>query len=178
MHFILLLDRELGKYAVWSLSTAKPGNGIEELRDNSSETFWQSDGTQPHIVNIQFIKKVLISKVCLYLDYGSDESYTPKKIAFKSGTTLHDLTDITAIEMHEPVGWVSVSLTDSEDGKNGGPLKTHFLQIRIISMHQNGRDTHIRQLKVLGPRVSPSLMANTKLDSFKTPEMQQFAVLR
>ena len=31
-HFALYSGRELGKYAVWSLSTAKPGNGIEQLR--------------------------------------------------------------------------------------------------------------------------------------------------
>lgn len=93
------IGRELGKYAVWSLSTAKPGNGIEQLRDNSSETYWQSDGTQPHLVNVQFIKKVSVSKVCFYLDFGSDESYTPKKIAIRSGTSLHDLVDLTAIEV-------------------------------------------------------------------------------
>ena len=39
------VGRELGKYAVWSLSSAKPGNGIEQLRDDPTETYWQSDGT-------------------------------------------------------------------------------------------------------------------------------------
>lgn len=32
---------ELGKQAVWSLSTAKPGNGVQQLRDNRLDTFWQ-----------------------------------------------------------------------------------------------------------------------------------------
>ena len=45
--------REIGKDAVWSLSTAKPGNGVEQLRDDNTETYWQSDGTQPHLINIQ-----------------------------------------------------------------------------------------------------------------------------
>ena len=49
--------REVGSEAVWSLSTAKPGNGVEQLRDNNSDTYWQSDGAQPHLINIQFHKK-------------------------------------------------------------------------------------------------------------------------
>ena len=34
--------REIGREAVWSLSSAKPGNGVDQLRDESSETYWQS----------------------------------------------------------------------------------------------------------------------------------------
>ena len=72
--------REIGHEAVWSLSTAKPGNGVEQLRDNNSDTYWQSDGGQPHRINIQFHKKMSISQIWFYLDYKLDESYTPKKI--------------------------------------------------------------------------------------------------
>ena len=32
---------ELGNQAVWSLSSAKPGYGVEQLRDNSLSTYWQ-----------------------------------------------------------------------------------------------------------------------------------------
>lgn len=45
--------REVGGQAVWSLSSCKPGFGVEQLRDNSVETYWQSDGQLPHLVNIQ-----------------------------------------------------------------------------------------------------------------------------
>lgn len=34
--------REIGREAVWSLSSAKPGNGVDQLRDDSIETYWQS----------------------------------------------------------------------------------------------------------------------------------------
>lgn len=51
-------SREIGKLAVWSVTTAKPGNGVELLRDGRDDTYWQSDGSQPHLVNIQFQKKV------------------------------------------------------------------------------------------------------------------------
>ncbi|XP_069861418.1 anaphase-promoting complex subunit 10-like isoform X1 [Dipodomys merriami] len=31
-----------------------PGFGVDRLRDGNLETNWQSDGSQPHLVNIQF----------------------------------------------------------------------------------------------------------------------------
>ena len=44
--------REIGDLAVWTLSSAKQGNGVEQLRDNQISTFWQSDGQQPHFISI------------------------------------------------------------------------------------------------------------------------------
>ena len=36
--------REVGDQdQVWSLSTAKPGNGVEQLRDGNLDTYWQCD---------------------------------------------------------------------------------------------------------------------------------------
>ena len=34
-------EYEIGDLAVWSLSTAKPGNGLEQLRDDNTDTYWQ-----------------------------------------------------------------------------------------------------------------------------------------
>jgi anaphase-promoting complex subunit 10 len=171
-------QRELGAESVWSLSTAKPGNGVEQIRDDNLETYWQSDGSQPHLINIQFMRKMAVSKLCFYLDYNLDESYTPKRIGVKCGTSLHDLVDVTAVELHEPVGWVSVPLAESSNASSSMALRTHFLQIRIMQMHQNGRDTHIRQVKIYGPRLSPMLVGNISMESFKTVEMQQHAMIR
>lgn len=33
--------QDLSKHAVWTLSSAKQGNGVEQIRDNMVETFWQ-----------------------------------------------------------------------------------------------------------------------------------------
>lgn len=71
--------REVGCQAVWSLSSCKPGFGVEQLRDNCLETYWQSDGPQPHLVNVQFRRKTTIQDVCIYADYKLDESYTPNR---------------------------------------------------------------------------------------------------
>ena len=32
--------------------------GVELLRDGKEDTYWQSDGPQPHHINVQFQKKV------------------------------------------------------------------------------------------------------------------------
>jgi anaphase-promoting complex subunit 10 len=178
--------REIGKEALcWQLSSAKPGNGVEQIRDASLDTYWQSDGTkQPHWIQVHFARRVAVSHVCLYLDYSLDESYTPKKVCVQHGMTNQDLQAAvhpsnTQIEFSEPVGWCIVPLSsppdplddccggggqDHENGDthihDGGQyqrnrllVRTHLLRISIITMHQNGRDTHIRQVLLYGPRM-------------------------
>jgi anaphase-promoting complex subunit 10 len=154
--------REIGREALcWQLSSAKPGNGVEQIRDQSTDTYWQSDGiTQPHLIQVHFARRVAISHVCLYLDYNLDESYTPKTIAIQCGMTTQDLVPAIAegstIEVNEPIGWVIIPVTSPPDplDEMGGDddanvprriVRTHLLQIEICNMHQNGRDTHVRQ---------------------------------
>ncbi len=74
-------------------------------------TYWQSDGSAPHFVNIQFLKKSAVTKLCFYLNFTIDESYTPKKIQVKAGNTLHDLFDLTTIELDGPVGNQPIMIT-------------------------------------------------------------------
>ena len=169
--------REIGETALWSISTAKPGNGVEQLRDNNLETYWQSDGSQPHTISIQFPHKVSLSSICLYLDYTLDESYSPKVISIRGGMSAHDSLDITTIDVAEPTGWVIIPLVSNEEDVEGA-LRCHFIQIRILAMHQSGRDTHVRQVKVFGPRSSPVVMGGFCLDDFKTVEMLQYAQIR
>jgi anaphase-promoting complex subunit 10 len=33
--------KEIGDEAIWTLSTAKTGNGVQQIRDDCIETFWQ-----------------------------------------------------------------------------------------------------------------------------------------
>jgi len=181
------LLREIGDEAVWSLSTAKPGNGVEQIRDDCLDTYWQSDGGQPHLINIQFSKKASVSEVAFYLDYNLDESYTPRKMSVKIGMTFHDLEEIRLVEMNEPNGWVSIPLMREKDPMELGedmegedwmairrPIRTFFLQICVLAMHQNGRDTHVRQVKVFGPRE----VRTESLIRFSTVEVTQFDTIR
>ena len=160
--------REMGKEALcWQLSSAKPGNGVEQIRDGSTDSYWQSDGVkQPHWIQITFARRVAISHVCLYLDYSLDESYTPKRVAVQYGMTSQDLQAAVCgeLEFAEPVGWVvlptaaapdPLDIYNASDGAHAPawqPIRTHLLRISILNMHQNGRDTHIRQCALYGPR--------------------------
>ncbi|KAI5671229.1 hypothetical protein M9H77_11593 [Catharanthus roseus] len=115
--------REMAKKAVWSVSSCKPGNGVLALRDDNLDIYWQSDGAQPHLVNIQFQKKVKLQL---------DESYTPSKISVRAGDGFHNVE----------VSWETF-------------VNTFMLQIAILQNHLNGRDTHVRQIKVYGPPPNP-----------------------
>ncbi|XP_068611914.1 anaphase-promoting complex subunit 10 isoform X1 [Brachionichthys hirsutus] len=86
--------REIGSQAVWSLSSCKPGFGVDQLRDDNLETYWQSDGSQPHLVNIQFRRRTTVKMLCIYADYKSDESYTPSKISVRVGNNFHNLQEV------------------------------------------------------------------------------------
>ena len=72
-----------GGAATWSLSSCKPGYGVQQLRDGCLDTYWQSDGQLPHLVNVQFRRKPTVSSVAVYTDYKLDESYTPTRISVR-----------------------------------------------------------------------------------------------
>lgn len=175
-------QRDLGKDAVcWSLSSAKPGNGVDQIRDTSTETYWQSDGSQPHAIQVTFSRRVAVSHVCLYLDYNLDESYTPKKVCIETGMTLQDLQTATVVELQEPVGWCILPLEAPPDpldeDEETSPIRTHLVQISVLSMHQNGRDTHVRQVRLFGPRRGEQSRQTENLD-FTTVALSQFSTIR
>lgn len=236
--------RDLSNLAVWNVSTAKPGNGVEQLLSGSRQTYWQSDGPQPHSISAQFSSKVKICEVRLLLSFTDDESYTPAIVSIRVGSSFHDLRVVRRNkELNKPDGWVRIPLglnsiealedwneTDSlpsgeEDLQTMTPgelaerdqrrrvrsenrrrevkslreqespakelseskanqrvhsplatgvssrvsdeavatekfrlsrrdrnfVRAHMLQIVIHTNHQNGRDSHVRQVKVLGP---------------------------
>ncbi|KAB2626242.1 anaphase-promoting complex subunit 10 [Pyrus ussuriensis x Pyrus communis] len=86
---LLVVDddlREMGKKAAWSVSSCKAGNGVSSLRDDNLDTYWQSDGAQPHLVNVQFQRKVqlLVSTIQpSNLFVYTPRSHTPKIIKNK-----------------------------------------------------------------------------------------------
>jgi anaphase-promoting complex subunit 10 len=164
---------EIGGDAVWSLSTAKPGFGAEQLRDGNLDTYWQSDGVQPHCINIQLPKKRLVSQIHLYLDFEKDESYTPARLAVRAGSSFHDLIEIIEEKFSEPpTGWVVIPLHDP--GQT--PIHACFIQISILAMHQNGRDTHVRQARIFGPHLSVPALLDFPL--FHSPLCTRAAILR
>ncbi|KAG9347104.1 hypothetical protein JZ751_006031 [Albula glossodonta] len=51
------------------------------------------------------------------------------------------------LEMVEPSGWIHIPLLDLVNS----PIRTFMIQIAVLANHQNGRDTHMRQIKVYTP---------------------------
>ncbi|KAF9107558.1 Anaphase-promoting complex subunit 10 [Mortierella sp. GBA35] len=145
---------EIGRHATWSVSSAKTGHGIELLRDNDLDTYWQSDGPAPHVVNMQFEKKTSIRQVSFFRD-KQDESYTPLRVSIRGGTNHHDLKELYSLDVEEATGWVNVNLAE---------------------LSGSGRDTHIRQLKLFSTR--ESLMSLDEELPFTAQECLQFSIIR
>ena len=93
------------------------------------------------------------------------------RISIRAGSQFHDLVELEQIELSEPVGWVSVPLKDANDK----PIRTFMIQIAILSNHQNGRDTHVRRIKIRSPIQSSALL---KFPKFTSPEFNMKAYIR
>lgn len=155
------------------LKFSNAGFGVEQLRDNCMDTYWQSDGQLPHLVNIQFQRKTAISHIYIYTDYKLDESYTPSRISVRCGTHFNDLREIEMIDLTEPTGWVSVPVS----GPQSRTLRAFMVQIAVISNHQNGRDTHMRQIKIHSP-IEGRCFALEQFGQFATIDFQKYMTIR
>ncbi|KAK5937165.1 hypothetical protein PMZ80_010465 [Knufia obscura] len=117
--------RDISSLATWTLSSAKPGCALAQLRHPSPSHFWQSDGPQPHTLTLHFFKLVSIVKLRVYLDFKLDESYTPTKMKFFAGMSEGGLVEFGHWEVEESVdpetgemssnvekirGWIDISL--------------------------------------------------------------------
>ncbi|KAI0986188.1 hypothetical protein GJ496_010554 [Pomphorhynchus laevis] len=146
--------RDVTKECFITLSTCKPGFGLQNLIDGDRNTYWQSDGPQPHTITIEFQKKMDIVAIYLYVDYRQDESYTPGLVYLREGTRHDQLTRIDSFQFNHPIGWICIPLTKDgyeefiQRGSTQHSKKVWTLQIAILSNHSSGRDTHIRQLKI------------------------------
>ncbi|KAI0843589.1 APC10-domain-containing protein [Hypoxylon sp. FL0890] len=140
--------KEISNLASFTVSSYKPGCGVKELKDDDVNQFWQSDGPQPHRLNIHFIKRVEIRALRLYLDYELDESYTPTKIQVTAGFSPNFTIPYTMMELNMPKGWIDVPIAGAGGGPDGNSLCCWFVRIIVLENHQNGKDTHIRGIKV------------------------------
>jgi len=150
-------------------------------------------------VNIQFHRRVELLELRLYVDFRGDESYTPAKLLVRAGNSVQELKDLHQLELSQPSGWITVYLSPTIiAGTTAGtkrkcaktvaaatprpePLKTFFLQVAVLSNHQNGRDTHIRCMEVYGPRDDSTCSAPRAQPSnldLCTPEMAMYSSIR
>lgn len=75
------------------------------------------------------------------------------------------------VELNEPCGWVVIPLRDMNDK----PVRTFMIQIAILSNHQNGRDTHMRHIKIHSPVQDILAVRNP---AFTSTEMQIYSCIR
>ena len=91
---------------------------------------------------------VNITNIRVYLDFTLDESYTPTRLIFLAGTSSHDLIDFAELSFEQPKGWIDVDLTGVGGGRDGNVLRAFIVQMKVMENHQNGKDTHVRGVKI------------------------------
>lgn len=100
----------------------------------------------------------------IYLDWEADESYTPTKIQFLAGMSVHDIQEFAEMSFEQPTGWIDVDFSgvgpiESSQDENGETmreidwserpvLRAFLVQVRILENHQNGKDTHLRAVQL------------------------------
>ncbi|KAG6121933.1 hypothetical protein E4U13_003570 [Claviceps humidiphila] len=140
--------KEISNLGRFTVSSHKPGSGVEELRSDDLKVFWQSDGPQPHKLTVYFVKRVGIRDIRFYVDCNEDESYTPTKIVFQSGTSENNLLEFASMTLDSPTGWQQVPLAGTGGEPDGNTLVSYVLQMQILENQQNGKDTHLRGIKI------------------------------
>eukprot|EP00002_Diphylleia_rotans_P017991 TRINITY_DN3485_c0_g4_i1.p1 TRINITY_DN3485_c0_g4~~TRINITY_DN3485_c0_g4_i1.p1 ORF type:complete len:197 (+),score=48.11 TRINITY_DN3485_c0_g4_i1:138-728(+) len=171
----LRLKREIGDQAIWNVSSAKAGYGVENIRDNRVDTYWQSDATHPHFITIHLNRRRKVTDLAIYFDFKEDESYTPSRIAVRAGNHPQLLNEIVSIDLGQPQGWTVVNLKDSDDDSIPY-IEASVFQVQIISNHLNGRDSHVRQIKIFGPR--RSFIPSFEDMDFNADDFHTFATVR
>ncbi|KAM0330584.1 hypothetical protein ACHAQA_003532 [Verticillium albo-atrum] len=132
--------KEISNLGKFTVSSHKPGNGVDEMRSDDTDEYWQ--------MTVYFVKRVGIRDIRFYVDYQSDESYTPTKIVFKSGTSENNLIEFAVMELTTPSGWQQVPIAGAGGGPDGNTLACYVFQMQILENHQNGKDTHLRGIKI------------------------------
>ncbi|KAM3511933.1 hypothetical protein MY11210_004404 [Beauveria gryllotalpidicola] len=140
--------KEISNLGKFTVSSHKPGHGVQELRSDDLRLFWQSDGPQPHKLTVYFVKRVGIRVIRFFVDYQEDESYTPTKILFRSGTSENNMIEFATMTMDNPYGWQDVPISGAGGEPDGNTLVSYVLQMQILENHQNGKDTHLRGIKI------------------------------
>ncbi|CDO91706.1 unnamed protein product [Kluyveromyces dobzhanskii CBS 2104] len=170
----------LTKLAFWKASSFKVGNPIENAIDDDPTTFWQSDGLQPHRIDVNFSKRVDIVQLAMYFCLVTDESYTPELFKVYAGFSPSDASLYRTFEVKNVNGWVVITFTGNRPQDD--LLRCRFIQIQILSNHENGKDSHLRGIKIFGKSTAPpqnsSDQSNLALNNFQNPSHFTYQGLR
>lgn len=75
--------------------------------------------------------------------------------------------------LSQSTGWVQIPIKDVRNR----PIRTFMIQIAVISNHQNGRDTHMRQIRIHSP-IEGRKYPLEECGKFTTPLFQQYSTIR
>lgn len=109
--------------AVWSVSSAKHGNGVRHLmRCHDLSTFWQSDGVLPHVIRVQLGQLTALEALAVYVNSAVDQSYSPRVIRVKAGTHEGDMVEVAKADIGagQECGWVVVQFGETSDDAEVG----------------------------------------------------------
>ncbi|SSD59993.1 uncharacterized protein SCODWIG_01754 [Saccharomycodes ludwigii] len=134
----------------WRATSQKSSAPVKNIYDDNPTTYWQSDGVLPHVIEIDFSKRMEISIMALFFSYSLDESYSPFELSVYAGHNSFDMTHLKTLEMENVNGWVLLKFNNNRLGDN--LLKCKYAKFTIKSNHQNGKDAHLRGIKFLSPR--------------------------
>ncbi|KAL6950232.1 hypothetical protein ACO0QE_000908 [Hanseniaspora vineae] len=142
----------------WKASSSKADRPIGNITDANPATFWQSDGFLPHIIEAHSVKKLSLTSINMFFSLTMDESYSPYLIKVYAGNGLLDLTLIRTLEVLNVNGWVSFRFGPGSESSD--TLECQYLKFIIYTNHQNGKDTHLRGIRLLNKRNTNNKLKN------------------
>lgn len=134
--------------AWWNASSSKQGNPVENVLNDDPNSFWQSDGAQPHLIDVYFSRMMSIALIALYFSISSDESYTPKVFKLYVGTSPSDAVFYKSYHIDHLDGWVGLTFSDNRED---ALMKCQFIRFVFPINHENGKDTHLRGVRLYSP---------------------------
>lgn len=91
-------------------------------------------------------------------------------MAVRAGTGPSDLQDVRMLTLDKPDGWITFDVSSEPNDEGEGlcvpfsipskrrdlmlrskPVHAYLLQVIVVANHMNGKDTHVRGMRVLGP---------------------------
>lgn len=153
---IRLLERRglvnVTNLANWRASSDKIGNPISQALNDNAESFWQSDGSQPHQIDIYFRRRVDLILLAMFFSLQWDESYTPRVVQIYAGYGPADARFYKTVEVRYMNGWAALRFQDNRP--HDGLLKCKFLRLVFPLNHENGKDTHLRGIRLYSKATS------------------------
>ncbi|KRH95335.1 anaphase-promoting complex subunit 10 [Pseudoloma neurophilia] len=117
------------------LSSTKPGHRLADLLSSNPDSYWHTNDSLPHFFHVEFPVLTYIQKLTIDLSYDSDDSYTPEHISI-----FVDQKHQQSRKLFEPEGTTVFEVKKS----------LFTLDLVIRANHQEGRDSHVRGIKLYG----------------------------